>query len=841
MRNLHVFYLGILVMLFFVQPASAQKNVAYQDGQVRISLITDGIVRLEFVPDGKFVDNRSFVASERNYLAVDFKVKQGSKEVTITTSSMVIRYKKNTGRFTKENLQITSPKKVQTPSFSWYPGLKDTQNLKGTYWTLDDFNGNVNRQTGEVLPLEDGLLSKSGWTLIDDSQSYLFDNSDWPWVMERPELGKMQDLYFMAYGHQYKKALKDFTQFAGKVPLPPRFAFGYWWSRWWSYSDNELRDLVDNFHNYGIPLDVLVVDMDWHYSLPPRGSWTGYTWNRWLFPNPKGFIQWVKSNDLKLTFNLHPREGVKTYEKHWPEMSQWMGIDTLLHKDIKWETGNKHFVEGWINTQLRPMEKNGVDFWWLDWQDQVYDSIMPRLNCTWWINYFMFTDMQRNRTTRPLLYHRWGGLGNHRYQIGFSGDHVCSWKSLDYQPYFNATASNVLYGYWSHDLGGFYGSKMDPELHIRWLQFGLFSAIFRTHSTKAYNFNKEPWSFEQKYFKIIRDIVNERYAWSPYIYTMARKDYETAVSLCRPMYYDYPENQEAYEEKNEYMFGDNLLVYPITVPMKDGKSVKQVWLPAGNDWYELTSGTLLKGGQRVERSFHLDEMPAYLKAGSIIPMYGKVKNLNRNDEPVIVTIAPDSKQKSVNEFTLYEDNGNDKNYATEFATTNLKAEKNDNQLKVTIAARQGSYQNMPANRKFSVKVLCSAVPADVIVDGKKCEWHYEGNELTLYIDIPETDCAKKKVVTITYPQDSPVITDGLLGQIHRMVQNVSGLKQVNARIKVIEGIGMLESTGRAITYNPEDFNSRIALFRNYYQQLPQLLKDQGLKQDAIDDFLLKTY
>src|SRR3712207_5672593 len=100
------------------------------------------------------------------------------------------------------------------------------------------------------------------------------------------------------------------------------------------------------------------------------------------------------------------------------------------------------------------LEKMGVDFWWLDWQQWNNDKQFPNLSNTWWLNYATFSDMERHRDTRPMLYHRWGGLGNHRYQIGFSGDAIISWKSLDFQPYYNSTASNVLYGFWSHDIGG---------------------------------------------------------------------------------------------------------------------------------------------------------------------------------------------------------------------------------------------------------------------------------------------------------------------------------------------------------------------------------------------------
>jgi len=250
-------------MFFCVCSIGAQEassnNVVYQDNNVRITLITDGTVRLEWEPDGKFVDNASFVAVNRKYQRVNYQIKDTKKKVEIRTAKIVLKYIKNKGPFSADNLSIVSAKGMLP--FKWIPGTVDNGNLKGTYRTLDGYDGPLHRNDNKMMALENGLLSTDGWTFIDDSKNYLFDHSDWPWVMERPDKNG-QDWYFMAYGHDYKQALKDFTVFAGKVPLPPRYAFGYWWSRYWSYSDNELRALVDDFHTYDIPLDVLVVDMD---------------------------------------------------------------------------------------------------------------------------------------------------------------------------------------------------------------------------------------------------------------------------------------------------------------------------------------------------------------------------------------------------------------------------------------------------------------------------------------------------------------------------------------------------------------------------------------------------
>ena len=823
------------------------QNIAYQDQNVRFTVITDGAIRMEYTPDGQFLDSKSFIAVDRSYPAAAYKVKNTPKTVTISTDRFVLSYTKGSGMFNEKNLRISSTKTKRktdgkqkannpyTTSFSWHPGLKDNANLKGTYRTLDGYDGDTNLDSHK-MPLEDGLLSRNGWTFIDDSNGYVFDDSDWQWVSHRPNEGKTQDWYFLAYGHDYKKALRDYTEFAGKVPLPPRYAFGYWWSRYWTYSDNELRNLVTKMHNYDIPLDVLVVDMDWHYAEPSRGGWTGYSWNRRLFPSPKGFLQWAKQQNLQTTLNLHPADGIKPDEDCYPAMAQWMGMNPDEKKTIEWTASDKHFMQGWYEKVLHPMEKDGVDFWWLDWQQWGNDKQFPNLSNTWWINYTTFTDMERNRDTRPMLYHRWGGLGNHRYQIGFSGDAIISWKSLDFQPYYNSTASNVLYGYWSHDIGGHMGAdSINPEMYIRWMQFGAFSPVLRTHSTKNAGLNKEPWVFADKERDIIRDIIKQRYSLAPYIYTMARHAYDTGVSLCRPMYYDYPDTKEAYSNRNEYMFGDNFLVYPITKPMNNGVSEQNVWLPAGCDWYELSSGTMLKGGQNVERRFLLDEYPVYIKAGSIIPQYGDVKNLRNNNEAVTVTVYPGNVNT---QFDMYEDNGNDKQYATAYATTQLSSTHSaDGSLCVKIGARKGEYSGMPSHRQFRLKLVASAVPEKVTVDGKQTDFEYDGNKLSLLVNIPETDCSKEKVVEISYAKDAPVLTDGLIGKFRHIQQNCVAMKYRNPAIVFAEPLGTMESAGIAMTYNPEKQKQIVETFRTNYGSLADILKQNGIEGEDAKKFM----
>lgn len=834
----------LLLGLCAMQTPQAQdlhKNVAYADNHVRFTVISDGAVRMEYAPDGQFVDAKSFVAVQRTYPAADYRVKRGAW-IEIATPKMVLRYRKNSDPFTASNLSVYSPKGAAVP-FVWKPGMQQKGNLKGTYRTLDGYDGDtyVYDERRPKMPIEDGLLATDGWTLIDDSDNFLFDgDKEWEWVEKRPDDGA-QDWYFLAYGHDYKAALRDFTLFAGKMPLPPRYAFGYWWSRYWIYSDKELRTLVKNFRAYDIPLDVLVIDMDWHYTDGDRGGWTGWSWNRRLFPDPAKFLRWLDGEGIRSTFNLHPADGVRCGEDSYADVARDMGIDPASKQTVPWVSSDKKFIRSIFRRILTPMERDGVDFWWLDWQQQPTDPAVEGLSNTWWLNYIFFSDMEKNRDVRPMLYHRWGGLGNHRYQIGFSGDASITWASLDFQPYFNSTASNVLYGYWSHDIGGHHmADRIDPELYIRWMQFGAMSPVMRTHSAKSAGLKKEVWNFAPEHANILRSTIRQRYALAPYIYTMARKAYDGGISLCRPMYYEWPEASEAYAFRNQYLFGDDILVAPVTAPGKEGYATVKVWLPEGK-WYEWQTGTMLDGGRTVERTFALDEYPVYVCAGAILPMYGDtVKNLNANDEEILLTLFPGGS----GEFSLYEDNGDDKRYAAEFARTHLKSVRDGNLLTVTVGKRTGAYRGMPAERKFSVKVLASAAPVSVTVDGAKADWTYLGEEFALVVEIPRTDCAAEKVVRIRY-EDAEVDFNGVPAAARRMARAMEEFKYHTARkpweqswrYTYTDEFGSMGSIAEAVEYAPERIPQLIGEFRKAYDDLPGVLRRQGLSQEESEWFL----
>ena len=797
---------------------------------------------MEWSPERQFEDQKSLVFINRNLPVPKFT---GTKEhgwEVIKTDKLLLKYKPSKTEFSPKNLSVAFD--LNGKQVVWTPGMKDTGNLLGTTRTLDGVEG--------ATSLEPGLVSRDGWVVVDDSERLLFDNSDWPWVMQRAA-GMRQDWYLFGYGHDYKQALSDYTKVAGKIPLPPRFAFGTWWSRYWAYTDQELEELVRDFHENNVPIDVLVIDMDWHLTFDPRWwkeqkdqagerlGWTGYTWNKTLFPDPPAFLKWVHEQGLKTTVNMHPASGVQPHEAAYPEMARAMGIDPATKQYVPFDITDKKFAENYLKYLHHPLEKEGIDFFWLDWQ-QEHKTKIPGLNPTWWLNYVHFTDKER-QGERPLLFHRWGGLGNHRYQIGFSGDTVSVWKSLAFQPYFTATAANVGYAYWSHDIGGHMPGKVSPELYTRWIQFGMFSPILRTHTTKNPEAERRIWAYPPQYAKVMRDAFIERYALIPYIYSQARETYDSGVAFFRPLYYDYPEAPEAYSQKDEYIFGDNMIVAPVTTEMSADSQLatQSIWLPAG-EWIEWSTGVRLKGPAKLDRTFALSEIPVYVKAGSIIPMQPRMEHSDEKPvDPLILTVFPGGS----GETRVYADAGNTQGYETnEFTWTRVQQTTDGKDVKVTVSPVQGAYPGMIEQRAYEFRLFGVYPPKHVSVNGSelpyvaegqdKPGWHYDGNTTTVVIKTPRYSVNDTVTVSaeLTGTAAEQALLEGLPGKITRLRTSMDVLNGTWSRGWAPESLIAAFQTGDRMSYYPDRAIEAAQQMSDNWQKM--IADVRALEKDKVD-------
>ncbi len=507
----------------------------------RFTVLTPYLLRMEYSPSGTFEDAPTQVVVNRAFPVPAFEKKLDEGVLTLRTQEFELRYHTNCP-FERSSLSIRMLPGGYYGGGSrvWYYG-DPVRDLRGTTRTLDEADG--------AIPLEHGLVSRKGYAVLDDSASLLMTEDGWV----RPRAEKETDVYFFAYGYQYRLCLKDFFHLAGRTPVLPRWALGNWWSRYHRYTDGEYRRLIETFEAEQVPLSVAVVDMDWHLvDIDPKygSGWTGYTWDRALFPDPPAFLQWLHRHGLHVTLNVHPADGVRAFEDAYRPMAEALGLDASREETIRFEPADRRFLRAYLDVLHHPLEEQGVDFWWIDWQ-QGNTSGMEGLDPLWALNHEHFLDSGREGR-RPFTFSRYAGPGSHRYPVGFSGDTVISWASLQFQPYFTATASNIGYCWWSHDIGGHMQGVHDDELTARWVEFGVFSPILRLHSTSNPFNSKEPWKRSPESREAIDAFMRLRHRLIPYLYSMNRRLAVEGEALVQPMYYQEPMHGACYDVPNEY-------------------------------------------------------------------------------------------------------------------------------------------------------------------------------------------------------------------------------------------------------------------------------------------------
>ena len=744
-------FVTLIVMLL---PVMAQDNnpiahpeAVVKSGKARFTVLTPEMIRIQYSDKNLFEDRATFAIVNRRLPVPHFTTEEKDGFLYIKTDVLTLKYKLggivSTGVAADDVLNISF--NMNGRQVLWYPGKDDALNLKGTTRTLDGQIGDNKRQE-----MENGLLSRAGWSIIDESPrtrrgdgstTFAFDKTydgiEW---MAEPVDKDAIDWYFLGYGHQYKKALGDFIKVAGRQPMPPLYVLGYWYSKYQRYTSDEFMEIVNDVKRNQIPMDVMIFDMDWHTQ-----GWTGWTWDRTAIPDPEGLIDWMHQQGLKVALNLHPADGVDDDEDFFTEVRDDMGMDAQT-KVVPWNLSDPKFYHSMFNRIIRAREKQGVDFWWIDWQQNLTSKYVNGLGETFWCNHVFYNDMRVNRPDhRPLIFHRWGGLGSHRYPIGFSGDSFTTYGTLAWQPYFTATASNVGFGYWGHDLGGHQQTgDNDPEIYLRWMQYGVFTPIFRTHATNWPGIERRIWHYEN--FPLLLETVKLRYALMPYIYTAARQAYDTGVSICRPLYYDSPEHNNAYLFEDEYMFGDDILVAPVVTPSEaDGKAVRRTWLPEGK-WFDVCRNQVVEGNRVFTDHYAQQEIPYFYRAGTVIVNNPPMMNLNTRPDRLILKIVPGADGGT----SLYEDEGDTEGYKDgAYTTTQINHQGNT----VTIMPRKGSFPGMPEQRAYTLEFLAQSQPVSVSVNGQRQvngTWNYDQQTKIVTVYVPATACDKKIEVTLSF-------------------------------------------------------------------------------------------
>lgn len=659
----------------------------------RFTVLTPRLIRMEYSEDGTFEDHLTTLVLNRKTAAVEYTKKEDKKYLEITTSYFRLTYEKNkpfySGKF--DTMKYLKVELLNTDKI-WYYGHPEIRNYGSPNSSLDDNKGK--------LKLKKGLYSVDGFASIKDENDIILENGT-----VKPRENKNIDLYLFLYLKDFALCLKDYFLITGSPALIPRYALGNWWSKNEEYNDLSLKDLVDDFKNKEIPLSILLLDKKWHIDEYKDKIYdSGFTWNKTLFSNPKKMIDYLHKSGIRLGLNINPVPGILPYEPSY---------DVLAHTLEKQEdilvfnVMNDAVIENYFNFLIHPLDKMGVDFYWID-----ETAKKERENAI--LDYYHTEDMKKDYQKRPMLLSRNVTSAPHRYPVLYSGKTIVSWDTLKMIPFHNALASNIGVSYWAHDIGGYYKGTEDNELYTRYVQLGVFSPILKFGADKGKYYKREPWKWSIKTYSIVKKYLQLRHRLIPYLYAEAYKYHQYGMPMVMPIYHKFPEMYDDVNYRNGYYFGTELFVSPI-VTKKDyimNRSIHKFFLPDGM-WYDFVTGKKFPGGKNYISFFKEEDYPVFAKAGSIITL-GKNQELNDTTPPkdMEIQIFPGRS----NTYHLYEDDGVSELYQKDYyLLTEIDYNYMPNNYTVIVRPIEGKKGIIPDNRNYKFVFRNTKKASDVLV------------------------------------------------------------------------------------------------------------------------------
>jgi alpha-D-xyloside xylohydrolase len=622
----------------------------------------------------------------------------------------------------------------------------------------------VQGNTDDYVPF---LVSTKGYGLFWDNYSPTVFEDKPENTSFKSDVGDCIDYYFM-FGGNIDGSIAGMRDLTGQAPMFPLWTFGYWQSKERYKSQNELVGVVNKYREIGVPLDGII--QDWQY-------WgNNYLWNAMEFlnsefPNPKKMVEDIHNQNAHLIISIWSSFGPQT--KQFREMEpkgMLLNFGTWPQSGLESWPPNREYPSGvqpydpynpeardiyWKHLQ-KGLFSLGIDGWWMDSSEPDHLDFKPSdFDLKTYLGSF-----RKVRNAFPLMTvggvaeHQRGASSDKRVFIltrsAFAGQQRCgantwsgdvnsSWQSLRNQIPAGLNFSMSAIPYWNTDIGGFFagayksgwgeGTKNPSfqELYVRWLQFGAFTPMMRSHGTdiprEIYNFGKKG----ETIFDAIAKTINLRYSLLPYIYSTAWSVTNSQSTIMRALVMDF-NDKNVRDMNNEYMFGKSILVAPVVnaqytpetvvksnaetgwdkkdatkenksaaVTFTQAKSTK-VYLPEGTVWYDFWTNEMINGGQEIVKATTIDEIPLYIKSGSIIPFGPKVQFATEKKwDNLEIRVY----EGANGEFTLYEDENDNYNYEKGVYST-ITFKWNDAKKTLTIGERKGSFPGMLTTRKFKI-------------------------------------------------------------------------------------------------------------------------------------------
>jgi alpha-D-xyloside xylohydrolase len=725
------------------------------------------------------------VSLKSNKLKVDVDVKSGKVSYSTLAGSKLLSEKEKSATFTDFN---DAGSKTYTINQSFILDKDEAvyglgQQQRGKLSLRNEKINMVQGNTDDYVPF---LVSTKGYGLFWDNYSPTTFEDKPESTSFRSDVGDCIDYYFML-GGSIDGSIACMRDLSGQAPMFPLWTFGYWQSKERYKSQNELVGVVNKYRELGVPLDGII--QDWQY-------WgNNYLWNAMdflntEFPAPKKMVEdihkqnahviisiWnsfgpqtkqyreMKPKGMLLNFGTWPQSGLEAWppNREYPSGVEPYDVYNPEARDIYWKYLNKGLfsvgIDGWWMDSSEP---DHLDFKPSDFDLKTYlGSFRKVRNAFPLMTVGGVAEHQRATSSdkRVFILTRSAFAGQQRYGANtWSGDVNSSWQSLRNQIPAGLNFSMSAIPYWNTDIGGFFASAYNrgwnegaknpafQELYVRWLQFGAFTPMMRSHGTdiprEIYNFGKKG----EPIYDAIAKSIDLRYSLLPYIYSAAWDITNSQSTMMRALVLDFSD-KNVVNTNNEYMFGKSILVAPIVnaqytpetilranaetgwdkkeatdnaknqaVSFAQPKSTK-VYLPEGALWYDFWTNEKVKGGQEITKSTTIDEIPLFIKAGSIIPFGPQVQYATEKKwDNLEIRVYPGAN----GEFSLYEDENDNYNYE-KGAYSTITFTWNDASKTLTINNRKGSFPGMITARKFNVTAILNNVKTNKTVNynGKK--------------------------------------------------------------------------------------------------------------------------
>lgn len=693
----------------------AREDCTFKGNKYRITVLSDVLLRFEYSETGKFNDYPTIFAINRNFAKKPvFTVKQDEKYINITNDYFILEYSKEKPYIASKlvpdsNLRIT----LKDTDKLWYFGNPEVKNLKGSAYSFDN-KSNIN--------LSKGLYNLDGFASIDDTMSPVFISDGT--IKKNPS--DALDVYVFIYKNDFQKALDSYFELTGKPSFIPRYALGVCWNKNEDYTEEELKDIISNFNKINIPLSSILLGSKWNLNKEGK-TLSNYKFDNEKYKNLEQTINDIHQKNVFLGLTINPQSGITPYDSGYQSLKTKLNItkDGIIPINVY----NTAILETFLNETLANLN---IDF-------IKIDEITEDKTKTFMLMHYIYKSLSKTAERRGLILSRNPGIASHRYPALYSGNTKVSWKTLKYLPYFNITSSNLGLSYYSHDIGGYEGGVEDSELYTRYVQFGTYSPIFRFSSKEGRYYKREPWKWDIFTESIVKDYIRIRHRLIPYIYSEMYKYSKDGINLIKPLYLDYEKILDEPLYKNEYHFGKELFVCPITEP-KDkvmNRVVHRMYLPEGT-WYDFKTGKKFPGGKRYVTFYKDEDYPVYAKSGAIVPMaILDENNLNsvKPPEKMEIQVFPGVS----NNYDLYEDDGVTNLYKEGYyIVTNIDYNYRKNNYTLILRPTQGKTGIIPDKRDYKIKFRNTKRPEYVKVNVGRFEVEFttRSDENDFIIEVP---------------------------------------------------------------------------------------------------------